>query len=112
MNKRMLLMLLGVGLLFGGIFGYKAFVDQMVEGFFDDMEAETVTITASTARLERWTPRVDAVGTFNPVQGAELSLEAAGTTRKFISPIVERIHTLMQVCPPFERAIQAHLTHY
>ena len=82
MNKRMLLMLLGVGLLFGGIFGYKAFVDQMVEGFFDDMEAETVTITASTARLERWTPRVDAVGTFNPVQGAELSLEAAGIVRE------------------------------
>ena len=47
MNKRMVLMLIGAGVLFGGIFGYKAFVDQMIEEFFDSMEPETVTITAT-----------------------------------------------------------------
>ena len=82
MNKRMLLMLLAAGLVFGGIFGYKAFVDRIIADVFDNMEAETITITASTARLESWTPQVEAVGTVNPVQGAELGLELGGIVRE------------------------------
>lgn len=82
MNKRMILMLVGVAVLFGGIFGYKAFVDRMIQDAFDNMDGETVTITASQVRSERWTPRVEAVGTFNPVRGAELSLEMGGIVRE------------------------------
>jgi len=82
LNKRMVFMLLAVGLLFGGIFGYKAFIDSIIAEVFDTMEPETVTITASTARLETWTPRFEAVGTFNPISGAELTLEVSGIVRR------------------------------
>ncbi len=82
MNKRMILMLVAVVVLFGGIFGYKAFVDRMIADAFDNMGAETVTITASRVRSEQWTPQAEAVGTFNPVRGAELSLEMGGIVRE------------------------------
>ncbi|MFW5815431.1 MAG: efflux RND transporter periplasmic adaptor subunit [Wenzhouxiangella sp.] len=82
MNKRMILMLIAVVVLFGGIFGYKAFVDRMISDSFDNMGAETVSITASRVRSREWTPRAEAVGTFNPVRGAELSLEMGGIVRE------------------------------
>ncbi|MEE4296439.1 MAG: efflux RND transporter periplasmic adaptor subunit [Wenzhouxiangella sp.] len=82
MNKRMILMLAAVTVLFGGIFGYKAFVDQMIQSAFDDMGPETVTVTASQVRSEQWTPQVEAIGTFNPVRGVELSLEMSGIVRE------------------------------
>ncbi len=40
-----------------------------------------VTITASTARTETWTPRFEAVGTLAPVNGAELAVEIGGIVR-------------------------------
>ncbi|MFW6341147.1 MAG: efflux transporter periplasmic adaptor subunit, partial [Wenzhouxiangella sp.] len=82
MNKRMVFMLIAVIVLFGGIFGYKAFVDRMIEDAFDSMGPETATITVSQVRSERWTPRLEAVGTFNPVRGTELSLETGGIVRE------------------------------
>ena len=82
MNKRMIFMLLATGLLFGGIFGYKAFIDSIIAEVFDTMEPETETITASTARLIDWTPRFQAIGSFAPVQGAELTLEQPGIVRE------------------------------
>lgn len=82
MNKRMIFMLLATGLLFGGIFGFKAFIDGVIADVFDNMEPETQTITASPARLIDWTPRFETVGSFAPVQGAELTLEQAGIVRE------------------------------
>lgn len=82
MNKRMIFMLVATGLLFGGIFGFKAFIDGVIADVFDNMGPETATITASTARLVDWTPRFDAVGSFAPVQGAELTLEQGGIVRE------------------------------
>lgn len=82
MNKRMVFMLLAAGLVFGGIFGYKAFIDRIIADIFDNMEPETVTITASTARMLDWTARFEAVGSFAPVQGAELTLERGGIVRE------------------------------
>jgi len=79
MSKRMLL-LLGIALLlFGGIFGYKAFVDRMINQAFDSMPPDPASITASEAYSERWQPRLASVGTFRPVNGAELTVEIGGT---------------------------------
>ena len=82
MNKRFVIMLVLAGLLFGGIFGYKAFVDQIIQDVFDNMGPETVTVTAAAAEVDRWVPQLDVVGTFQAVQGAELSLETDGLVRQ------------------------------
>ncbi|WP_019024647.1 MULTISPECIES: efflux RND transporter periplasmic adaptor subunit [unclassified Thioalkalivibrio] len=84
MSKRFFLMLLGVALVLGGIFGFKAFVDQQIAEFFDEMPEPTATINAATVETDRWAPQLRAVGDLEAVQGATLSFEAQG--------IVDRIH--------------------
>lgn len=78
MTKRMIIMLVAVGVIFGGIFGFKAFVDTMIAGYFDNMPEEPATITATEASEERWNRETTAVGTFRAVNGAELTTEAGG----------------------------------
>ena len=82
MNRRMVVMLIGVGILFGGIFGYKAFVSAMIDDYFDSMPPPTATITAAEVSRMTWTPGLEAVGSFSAVQGAMLTTEAAGIVRE------------------------------
>ncbi len=84
MTKRFVLMLLGVSLVFGGIFGFKWFVDGQIDAFFDQMPVPTATITATNARIEHWTPEVRSVGTLQAVQGAVLSTEVGGIVREIL----------------------------
>jgi len=84
MSKRFVLMLLAVTVVFGGIFGFKAFVNTQIEAFFDDMPVPTATITATTARAMAWTPQVHAVGTLEAVQGTVLSSEVGGIVREIL----------------------------
>ncbi len=71
-------MLLGVTVLFGGIFGFKWFGDRMMNEFFDNMPVEAPTIAASSSRLETWQPALEAVGSFRAINGATLSVELDG----------------------------------
>jgi membrane fusion protein, multidrug efflux system len=84
MSKRFLLMLAAVTLVFGGIFGFKAFIDKQIDAFFDNMPVPTATITATEARLDRWIPELRAVGTLEAVQGAMLSTEVGGIVREIL----------------------------
>ena len=47
MTKRMILMLVAVGILFGGIFGYKAVVNYFMHQFLDNMPVTPATITVA-----------------------------------------------------------------
>lgn len=81
-RPKLFIMLGGAILLFGGIFGFKAFVNSIIADVFDNMEPETVTISTSVARTETWTPVRSAVGTFQASEGALLSTEIAGIVRE------------------------------
>lgn len=78
MTKRMIVMLVVVGVVFGGIFGYKAFVNTMIGNFFDNMPEEAAAITATEVEESRWDREATAVGTFRAVSGAQLTTEANG----------------------------------
>ncbi len=78
MTKRMILMLVAVGIIFGGIFGYKAFVSQMISGHFENMPEQAATITAAEVKIDQWTPKATAVGTFDAINGAQVTTQAQG----------------------------------
>ena len=84
MSKRFMLMLVAVTLVFGGIFGFKRFIDGQISTFFDNMPVPTATITATEARVERWAPEIRAVGTLEAVQGTILSTEVGGIVREIL----------------------------
>lgn len=81
MTKRMLIMLGCVGVLAGGIFGYKAFVAHMIARVMSANQAQPVTVSTTTAKMATWQPNVTAVGTVRARQGVDVTTEVAGLVR-------------------------------
>ena len=78
MIKRMVIMLLAVGVVFGGIFGFQAFKAVMIKKFITALSNPPQTISASTAATGGWQPKIEAIGSLRAVRGADLSLETPG----------------------------------
>lgn len=84
MIKRMLIMLLVVGLVLGGVFGFNAFKGKMIRQYMASQGIPVQTVSTQTASYQSWSPKLKAVGTLRAVQGTEISAEVAG--------MVEAIH--------------------
>jgi membrane fusion protein, multidrug efflux system len=78
MIKRMVIMLLAVGVVFGGIFGFQAFKGVMIKKFISALSNPPQTISAAKAGTSEWSPKIEAVGSLRAVKGADLSLEVSG----------------------------------
>jgi membrane fusion protein (multidrug efflux system) len=82
MTKRMLIMLIGVGLLFGGIFAYKAFVSYKLKKSMSAYQAPPVAVSATEAKYLVWQPQLSAVGSLRAVRGVDVTSEIAGLVQK------------------------------
>ncbi len=78
MIKRMLIMLILVGAVLGGLFGFKAFVGGKIKEAMAGMANMPQTVSAVKAASSDWQPRIDAVGSLRARRGADLSLEVPG----------------------------------
>ncbi|MGM0563095.1 MAG: efflux RND transporter periplasmic adaptor subunit [Pseudomonadota bacterium] len=79
MNKRMMIMLGGCVVLFGGIFGYKAFVGHMMTQYFNNMPQQAITVNAREAVKDNWALSLDAVGSVHAINGVEVTTQMAGS---------------------------------
>lgn len=77
-TKRMLIMLILAGVVFGAVFGMKWFGNKMMAQYLENMPIPAATISASEVRSMRWDNRLEAIGTLVPVNGADLTTEAGG----------------------------------
>jgi membrane fusion protein (multidrug efflux system) len=84
MTKRMLIMLILVGVLFGGIFGYQAFKARMIKKSMAGHGEPPQTVSAMKATEQEWQSRIEAVGSLVAVRGADIAPEVSG--------IVSRLH--------------------
>ncbi len=77
MIRRMVVMLVLTGVVFGGIFGFQAFKSKMIRKYMSaGQPAQTVSTTK--VRYEQWQTQERAVGTLRAVRGADLAPEVAG----------------------------------
>lgn len=79
--RRWALMLIGVTVVFGGVFAIKAFFAKQANAFFDNMPQPTVAVSSYLARTDRWSESGEAVGTFVAVNGTDVTTEAGGVVR-------------------------------
>ncbi len=79
MTKRMVIMLVLAGLVFGGIFGYQAFKGKMMKKFMSSMGNAPQTVSTITADYQEWLPQLEAVGSLRAINGVEVSPEVSGT---------------------------------
>ncbi|HEX9523621.1 MAG TPA: efflux RND transporter periplasmic adaptor subunit [Reyranella sp.] len=82
MIKRMLIMLVLVGVVLGSVFGFKTFVDGKVKQFMAGMGNQPQTVSTTKAALSDWQPQLEAVGSLRAVKGADLSLEVPGVVEE------------------------------
>ncbi len=82
MIKRMFIMLILVGAVLGGLFGFKAFVGGKIKEAMAGMASAPQTVSAVKAASSDWQPKIDAVGSLRAVRGADLSLEVPGVVEE------------------------------
>lgn len=82
MIKRMLIMLILVGVVLGGVFGFKFFVDGKVAAFMAGMGNMPQTVSTTKVTSTDWQTELQAVGSLRASNGAELSLQLAGTVEE------------------------------
>jgi len=78
MTKRMIIMLVAVGVLFGGIFGFKAFLGNVIRKNISAQGIPPQTVSAAKAQFTEWQGEFRAVGTLRAVRGADIAPEVAG----------------------------------
>ena len=78
MTKRMVLMLVLAGALFGAIFGWKAFVARMTTKFLSSQGVPVQTVSTTQAGYMEWQSTVSAVGTLRATNGADLAPQVVG----------------------------------
>ena len=78
MKKRMFFTLLGCLIIFGGVFGYKAWVARMTEQAMSNQPAPVHTVSATEAAVTTWKPVISAVGSLTAVRGVDITAEIDG----------------------------------
>lgn len=80
-NKRMMIMLAVVTVIFGGIFAYKAVVGVFIKKYMLANSNPLITISAMPAVYDSWQPQLKASGGLVPVLGVDVTTEIAGLIR-------------------------------
>ncbi|HLG45811.1 MAG TPA: efflux RND transporter periplasmic adaptor subunit [Reyranella sp.] len=78
----MIIMLVLVGVVLAGIFGFKLFVDGQVKAFMATMGNQPQTVSTTKAVRSDWQPKLQAVGSLRASNGADLSLQLAGVVEE------------------------------
>lgn len=78
MIKRMLVMIIGLGVVFGGVFGWHAFISGKIAESLASRKPPPATVSAVHAAETSLHPEYQAVGTVAAVQGVDVSAEVPG----------------------------------
>ncbi len=78
MIKRMIIMLIVVGLVLGGIFWFINFKGRMIKEFMMSQGEPLQTVSTTAAGFLEWLPKLEAVGSLEAVQGTNISAEVSG----------------------------------
>jgi membrane fusion protein, multidrug efflux system len=90
-KKRMVWMLIGAAVIFGGVFAVKAVMNTGMNEFFDNMPQPRASVSVAVAKAERWREGAEAVGTFVAVNGADVTTEAGGVIREILFEPGQRV---------------------
>jgi membrane fusion protein (multidrug efflux system) len=82
MTKRMIIMLIAVGVVFGGVFGFQIFKNTMIKKFMSAMPQPPQTVSTVMAAVQEWQPQIEAVGSLRAVNGADLAFEVSGIVKE------------------------------
>jgi len=112
MTKRMILMVVLVGLVLGGIFGFQAFKGVMIKRFFATRTAPPQTVSTTKAVSESWQPKIESVGTLVAANGTDVAAEVPGIVSRILFKSGEEVRAgtvLLELDADVDRAQLASL---
>ncbi len=98
--SRILIVLVVMGVILGGVFGFVSFKERMIAQYFAANANPEFTVTAEPARSEEWASVVASVGTLEAIQGVDISSSVAGIVRRIdfqSGGVVKAGQTLVQL---------------
>lgn len=78
MIKRMIIMLIVAGFIFGGVFWFKSFQSAMMMKYMSSMGERVQTVSTIVAESTEWQKTFEAVGSLRAAKGVDISPEVAG----------------------------------
>ncbi len=81
MTKRMLIMLLLAGIVFGGVIGFQIFKGQMIKKYMAAGKPPPATVTTKKVGFETWQPQLNSVGSLRAARGVDVTTEITGMVR-------------------------------
>ena len=78
MIKRMVIMLMAVGAVLGGVYGFQILKTKLIAKALSDYAAAPQTVSATQAQFQDWQPLLRAVGTLRATQGVDIAPEQPG----------------------------------
>jgi membrane fusion protein (multidrug efflux system) len=71
-------MLVIVGLILGGVFGFQIFKGMMIKKYMSSMSAPVQTVSTRAAGYQDWKPQLESVGSLRAVKGVDIANEQEG----------------------------------
>jgi len=82
MKKRLIILLVSLGIVFGGIIAFNFTKHILIKHFFATFQPPPVSVSTVTAHVKDWQPRINAVGNFLAINGVEVNSQASGNVVK------------------------------
>src|SRR5881394_2634971 len=90
-TRRMIWMLVGVGVVLGLLVGFQMFKAHMMKSWAAKNAAPPMTVSAMKAEFQEWQPQIDGVGSLRAVRGVEVTAEIDGMVRSLHFKSGERV---------------------
>ena len=70
MKRRMVIMLVAVGVVLGAIFGFQLFKGIMIKRLMSALSNPSQTVSTAKAGYSAWQPSIEAIGSLRAVKGS------------------------------------------
>lgn len=78
MKKAFVIVIVGLLIVFGGIFGFKTSVNSKIAAAMAHAPAPVVTVSAASTKVAHWHPQLHAIASLTAVQGVDVTPQIAG----------------------------------
>ncbi len=82
MARRMIIMLICIGLLLAALVGFNLFRSHMIAKMMASNAVPPATVTSTVAGYQMWQPQLAAVGSLRAVRGVDVTTEVPGLVRE------------------------------
>lgn len=89
--KRMIIMLVGAGIVFGGIYAFIQYKNAAIADFFANQPTPVITVTAAEAKEETWNTTIPTVGRLRAANGVDVTASVSGVVQEIMFRSGDRV---------------------